>query len=82
MHFDLLSSSMETASQLIPEASMVPSRLQAESRCAQSLYWNSVYLPMPRFGIQIYKKESPGKRNKDRLQVQKHAQMLPRGLSA
>jgi hypothetical protein len=48
------------------------------SRCAQSLYWNSVYLPMPRFGIQIHKEESPGKKNKGRFQVQKHAQMLPR----
>lgn len=42
----------------------------------------TVYLPMARFGIQIYKEESPGKKNKDRFQVQKHVQMLPRGLRA
>lgn len=61
---------------------MVPSRLWTLEADVLRAYTGTGCIPMPRFGVQTHKEESPGKKSKDRFQVQKHAQMLPRGRRA
>ena len=61
---------------------MVSSRLWTLRADVRRAYTGTGCIPIPRFEVQTHKEELPGKKSKDRFQVQKHVHMLPRGLRA